>query len=86
MMAMMTRQVWQWAILLFILGFLMSGVNNFAHLGGFIGGWIASRLLVSGVNRGESRIAILFALALLGLTALGFVLSISANWQLLILH
>lgn len=86
MMAMMTRQVWQWAILLFILGFLMSGVNNFAHLGGFIGGWIASRLLVSGVNRGESRIAILFALALLGLTALAFVLSISANWQLLIPH
>ena len=84
MMAMMTRQVWQWAILLFILGFLMSGVNNFAHLGGFIGGWIASRLLVSGVNRGESRIAILFALVLLVFTALAFVLSISTSWQLLI--
>ncbi len=84
MMAMMTRQVWQWAILLFILGFMMSGVNNFAHLGGFIGGWIASRALVSGTGRGESRITILFALILLLLTALAFALSIYHNWQLLL--
>ena len=53
MMAMMTRQIWQWAIMLFVFGFMMSGVNNYAHLGGFIGGWIASRFLVSGSGRGE---------------------------------
>jgi rhomboid protease GluP len=83
-MAMMTRQVWQWAILLFIFGFMMSGVNNFAHLGGFIGGWIASRLLVSGADRGDSRTVILLALALLALTALAFAFSIYHNWRLLI--
>ena len=81
---MMTRQVWQWAILLFIFGFMMSGVNNFAHLGGFIGGWIASRLLVSGTVRGEGRVAILVALALLAFTALAFGLSIYHNRALLL--
>ena len=84
MMSMMTRQVWQWAILLFIFGFMMSGVNNFAHLGGFIGGWIASRLLVSGTARGEGRAAILLALALLAFTAVAFGLSIYHNMALLL--
>ncbi len=84
MMAMMTRQVWQWAIVLFIFGFLMSGVNNFAHLGGFIGGWVASRLLVSGSNHGEGRVVILVALALLALTAAGFALSVYTTWPILL--
>ena len=57
---------------------------TFAHLGGFIGGWIASRLLVSGADRGDSRTVILLALALLALTALAFAFSIYHNWRLLI--
>lgn len=76
MMAMMTRQVWQWAIILLIFGFLMSGVNNYAHVGGFVGGWIAARLLVSRTGRGEGRLLTLAALALLALTTLGFGLSV----------
>jgi rhomboid protease GluP len=82
--AMMTRQVWQWAILLFILGFLMQGVNNAAHLGGFIGGWVASRLLVLRIHRGEGRLVTLFALALLGVTAAGFILSFYHNAPVLL--
>lgn len=82
--AMMTRQIWQWAILLFVLGFLMQGVNNTAHLGGFIGGWIASRLLVSRIHRGEGRLITLFALALLGVTTAGFILSFYHNAPLLL--
>lgn len=82
--AMMTRQIWQWAIFLFIFGFMMSGVNNWAHLGGFIGGWVAARLLVSGAQYREGRGAILSALALLLLTALGFVLSIYHNGSLIL--
>ncbi|MDA0746382.1 MAG: rhomboid family intramembrane serine protease [bacterium] len=81
---MMTRQIWQWAILLFVFGFFMSGVNNFAHGGGFIGGWISSRLLVSGAGRGESRALILLTLALLAVTALGFGLSFYSYWQYLL--
>ena len=63
----------------------MQGVNNVAHLGGFIGGWVASQLLVSGVNKGDGRLTILFALALLIVTAAGIFLSFYNNWHLLLI-
>jgi len=84
MAAMMTRQVWQWAIILFLFGFMMSGVNNWAHLGGFIGGWIASRILVIRADWHEGRMVTLVALGLLVLTALGFVLTLYQNWSILL--
>ena len=84
MMSLMTRQMWQWAILLFVMGFLMSGVNNWAHLGGFIGGWIAAQILVSNAEYREGRITILIALLCLLLTVLGFVLSIVEYFPLLL--
>jgi rhomboid protease GluP len=31
--------------MLFIFGLVMSGVDNYAHAGGFAGGWIAARVL-----------------------------------------
>ena len=34
-----TRQFLQWAGLLFVMGFVMPGVDNWAHGGGFIGGY-----------------------------------------------
>ena len=37
-----TRQFLQWAGLLFIMGFVMPGVDNWAHGGGFIGGYAAA--------------------------------------------
>ena len=86
MASLMTRQVWQWAIFLFIFGFMMSGVNNWAHLGGFIGGWISSRLLVSGADLTEGRVTILLALALLVLTALGFALSLYFTFRFFLLR
>jgi rhomboid protease GluP len=82
--AMMTRQVWQWAIFMFIFGFMMSGVNNMAHLGGFIGGWIASQVLVSGAAYQETRKVTLFALGLLIVTGGAFTLSLIKNWTVLI--
>lgn len=33
------QQAWTWAIVLGIFGFMMPGVDNFAHLGGFLGGY-----------------------------------------------
>lgn len=83
-MSLMTRQMWQWAILLFVMGFLMSGVNNWAHLGGFIGGWIAAQILVSSAEYREGRITILIALLCLLLTVLGFVLSIIEYFPLIL--
>ena len=83
--AMMTRQVWQWAIFMFIFGFMMSGVNNIAHLGGFIGGWIASQVLVKGADYQETRTITLFALGLLILTGAAFAFSLVNNWPVLII-
>ena len=39
-----TRQFLQWAVLLFVFGFIMSGVDNWAHAGGFVGGYAISYL------------------------------------------
>ncbi len=39
------QQAWTWALAMFVFGFLFSGVDNYAHAGGFAGGWIAARLL-----------------------------------------
>src|SRR5262245_33102458 len=36
------RQYWQWSLVLFVMGFLMPGVNNLAHAGGFLGGYLTA--------------------------------------------
>ena len=70
----MTTQLWQWAALMFAMGFFMSGVNNWAHAGGFAGGWVTGEAMRFSEKR-ESRGVQLLALALLALTAAGIVLS-----------
>jgi rhomboid protease GluP len=37
-------QVGQWALVLFVYGLIVPGVDNFAHAGGFIGGYLLSAL------------------------------------------
>jgi membrane associated rhomboid family serine protease len=36
---------WQYALLLFVFGLFMNAVDNWAHAGGFVGGYIAALLL-----------------------------------------
>ena len=38
-------QAWSWAVTLFVFGFIMPGVDNWAHLGGFVGGYVTASLL-----------------------------------------
>ena len=73
--SLMTTQVWQWAIILFVLGILMPAVNNWAHAGGFAGGWVAAQAMQFSDETRESTWIVLAALALIGLTAVGVVLS-----------
>jgi rhomboid protease GluP len=40
-----SAQAWSYALPLFFFGFIMPGVDNYAHAGGFIGGWLAARVL-----------------------------------------
>jgi rhomboid protease GluP len=72
---MLTSQLWTWAVILFAFGFFMSGVNNWAHGGGFAGGWVAAQFMPLSHERRESLWVQVLALALLVLTAVGFVLS-----------
>ncbi len=39
------QMVWSWALAMFVFGLLFPGVDNWAHLGGFAGGWLLSYLL-----------------------------------------
>ena len=74
--AMILRQYGQWALVLFVLGFLMSGVNNVAHAGGFVGGFAAGLALALAEQRAETGFDQGLAAASLGVTVLGFALAI----------
>jgi rhomboid protease GluP len=73
--SMLTAQLWQWAILMFAMGFFMSGVNNWAHAGGFGGGWVTAEAMRFSDEKRESPRVQVLALALLALTAAGVVMS-----------
>lgn len=66
------RQTGQWALILFFLGFLMTGVNNWAHGGGFIGGYVTARLLGYSERRTESFTMKVLALGTILLTLVAF--------------
>jgi rhomboid protease GluP len=70
----MTTQLWQWTIMMFLMGFFLSSINNWAHAGGFAGGWVTAQAMGFSERR-ESRMVQWLALGLLAITALGFVLS-----------
>jgi rhomboid protease GluP len=40
-----SRQAWSYALFMIVFGFLMSRVDNWAHIGGFLGGYLAGLLL-----------------------------------------
>ena len=71
----LTRQLWQWAIIVFAMGFVMQGVNNWAHAGGFAGGWVSAELMRSNEEKRESPAVQVLAVALLVVTAVGIPLS-----------
>ena len=71
----MTAQLYQWAIIMFVMGFIMPNVNNWAHAGGFAGGWVTAEAMPFHHERRESVAVQVLALALLAATLVGFVLS-----------
>lgn len=72
----MLRQYGQWALVLFVLGFLMAGVNNYAHAGGFVGGFLMGRVLGHDERPRERDRFHLMATATTALTALAFALAL----------
>ena len=71
----MTQQLWQYAIILGVLGFVMPGINNWAHGGGFAAGWIAAQLMNLDDDSQDSSWVMLTSLALILLTLVGVGLS-----------
>ena len=72
---MLSQQVLTWAVLMFVMGFVMPNVNNWAHAGGFAGGWVVSSALRMGHEQREGRLTMLLAVVLAVATLAGFVLS-----------
>ena len=70
-----TQQLWQWAIILGVFGFIMPGINNWAHGGGFAAGWIAAHVMDLDDDRQDSSWVLVTALALIVLTVVGVGLS-----------
>ncbi len=76
---MLSRQVWQWVIIFVVIGLLIPFIDNWAHLGGFAGGWLAARFLDP--LKAESPRHLLVALACLGATLLSIIASVLHGLQ-----
>jgi rhomboid protease GluP len=74
------RQIGQWALVLFILGFVFPMINNWAHGGGFIGGGLAAMLLGYSERRPESFTMKVMALGVVILTIAAFGIAV---WKIL---
>ena len=67
----MTQQLWQYAIILGVFGFIMPGINNWAHGGGFATGWLVAEAMNLDDDRQDSSWVLLGSLALIVLTLVG---------------
>ena len=70
------RQYGQWAVVLLVLGFLMPGVNNIAHAGGFAGGYLAGLALGHEEQSGAGGLAVVAAGGTVLITAVCFALAL----------
>lgn len=68
------QQAWMYAVVLFIFGLVFPGVDNWAHLGGFVGGFFGARALDP--FKPERTDHLIAALALLLATALSIIASV----------
>jgi rhomboid protease GluP len=77
--SMVGDQAKSWAVMLFIFGFIMPGVDNWAHAGGFAGGYVTAKLLDP--LKPERLDHLLAALLCLGATGFAIVFSVLHGWQ-----
>ena len=74
-------QALSYAVILFIFGFIMPGVDNFAHAGGFVGGYAASVMLNPHAReRGDH---VIIAVVCLAVSALAVVLSVLSGFGII---
>jgi len=75
------QQALGYAVALIVFGFVMRGVDNWAHLGGFAGGWLMARWLDP--LRPERPDHVVWALLLLLLSGAAIVASVVHGWSIL---
>ncbi len=68
------RQAWGYALALFVFGLLVPGVDNWAHLGGFVGGYALAAVLNPHRPEGADHVAL--ALGLLVATVASIAMSL----------
>jgi rhomboid protease GluP len=68
------------AFFVFVFGLAMSGTNNWAHAGGFLGGMAAGSLMPVTKNRGESQWIQLAAAAMAAATAVALIGNVLWMW------
>jgi membrane associated rhomboid family serine protease len=71
--SMVHGQAASWAVTMFIFGLIMPGIDNYAHAGGFVGGYLAGRVLDP--LKPEQITHILIAVVCLALSVLAIVAS-----------
>lgn len=79
--SMIGDQAKTWAVLILIMGFIMPGIDNFAHLGGLGGGYLASKVLDP--LHPERLDHLVIAFVCLGATALAIIASILTGLRLI---
>lgn len=71
----LVKQVISWAAIIIVLGFLIPGISNSAHIGGLLAGLLLGKLFCLRSKTLESMMTI-FSLATLGISALAFLIMI----------
>lgn len=78
------QQALMYSVVLLVFGFMMPQVNNWAHIGGFAGGFVTARAMTKHMGRPEGPLVQVAAAAVVVLTLVGIVLSfISVSSMLL---
>ena len=78
---MITQQAKSWLFMLVIMGVFFPGIDNWAHLGGFVGGYAASKFLDP--LRPERLDHLIAALICLAVTAIAITFSVLKGWALI---
>lgn len=73
------QQVWRWVMMFVIIGLLIPMIDNWAHLGGFAGGYVVSRFLDP--LEDEAPHHVMIALVCLGLNAASIIASVLLGVQ-----
>ena len=68
------QEIWRWVMIFVVIGLIVPIIDNWAHLGGYAGGWLAASVLDP--LKDESPTHMLIGLACLLLTAASIVASV----------